>query len=46
MFDGHKLYKMVPEKMNANTLIIAKIDHFIRAIQVDFICYAGVLEYR
>ena len=46
MYDGHKLYKTVPEKINANTLIVATIPHLIRAIQVDFICHAGVLEYH
>ena len=45
MYDGHKLYKTVPEKINANTLIVAKIHYLIRAIQVDFICHAGVLTY-
>ena len=42
MYDGHKT---VPEKINASTLIIAKIPHLIRVIQVDFICHAGVLKY-
>ena len=42
MYDSHKLYKMVPERINARNLIIAKIPHLIRAIQVDFISHAGV----
>ena len=46
MYDGHKLYKTVPEMIHANTLIIAKIPHDIDAIQVDFICHAGVVEYH
>ena len=45
MYDGHNLYKTVPEKINANTIIVAKIPHLILAIQVDFIFHAGVLEY-
>ena len=36
--------QMVPEKINANTLTLAKIPHLICAIQVDLICHAGVLE--
>ena len=43
--DGHKLYKTIPEKINANTLIDAKIPHLIRANKVDFICHAGVVYF-
>ena len=46
MYDGHKLYKTLPEKINVNTLIVAKIPHLIRANKVDFICHVGVLEYH
>ena len=46
MYDGHKLYKTVPEKKNANTLIVAKIPHLIRANTVDFICHACVMKYH
>ena len=45
LYDGLKLYKTKPEKINANTLIIAKIPHLTRAIQVDFLCHAGVLKF-
>ena len=44
MYDGHKLYKTVPEKINATTLIVAKIPYRIRDIQVDLICHVGVLK--
>ena len=44
MYDGLKLCKTIPDKINATTLIVAKIPFPIRAIQVDFICHACVLE--
>ena len=38
--------QMVPEKINANTLTLAKIPNLIHAIQVDHMCHVGVQEYH
>ena len=45
MINGHKLYKTVPEKINANTLHPCKNPALFHAIQLDLIGHAGVLEY-
>ena len=36
MYDGHKLYKTVPEKKNANTLCSVATVHVTRVLSVDW----------